>query len=78
MEHPLIQVDPDATVEDLQQRITDLNKKLSFAMRSGNAHLANQLRMALATFNEVYQKKLREISDRNNKGIDYGDKIDIS
>ena len=47
MEHPLIGDLKDVSVEDLSSRISDLHKKLSIAVRSGNAHLFNQLRMAI-------------------------------
>lgn len=79
MEHPLIQIDPNATVDELQSRISDLNKKLGFATRSGNRALADQIRLALNTFNNQYQQKMREIQDRQSRGNnDYSDRIDIS
>jgi hypothetical protein len=46
MEHPLINNIDNLTVDELQGKISELNKKLSFAHRSGNGQLANQIRMA--------------------------------
>jgi len=79
MEHPLISDINDLTVEQLQTRITDLNKKLMIASRSGNAHLAGQIRMALETFNNKYQERMKEIWDKQSSGgPDFSDRIDIS
>lgn len=79
MEHPLINNINDLTVEQLQSRISDLNRKLSLASRSGNAYLCTQLRMALETFNAKYQEKMKEIWDQQSKsGPDFSDRIDIS
>lgn len=79
MEHPLIGKIDHLSVDELQQRISDLNKKLQFAMRSGNGQLVSQLHMALDTFNSKYQQKLREDWESKNGGdADYSDRIDIS
>jgi len=48
------------TLEELSSRVNDLHKKLGIAQRTGNAHLCNQVRMALETFNAAYQARLRE------------------
>lgn len=79
MEHPLITDVNNLSLEDLQKRITDLNKKLAFAARTGNGALAGQIRMALETFTNKYQQRLDEIYDHNKRqGPDFSDKIDIS
>jgi hypothetical protein len=79
MEHPLITGVGDLTVEQLQAKISELNKKLSFAMRTGNAQLVYQLRMAIETFTVSYNSKLQEMYQQQNKnGPDFSDKIDIS
>jgi hypothetical protein len=72
MEHPLIGDLKDVSVEDLSSRISDLHKKLSIAVRSGNAHLCNQLRMAIESYNTKYQEKLRVGQTK-----DFNDKINI-
>ena len=79
MEHPLIHDIDGLSVEELQGRITDLTKKLSWAMRSNNPHLASQIRMALETFQNRHRQKMDEIyAKANQKGQDYSDRIDIS
>jgi hypothetical protein len=72
MEHPLIGNVDDLTTEQLQEKISELTKKLGIALRSGNGHLCNQLRMALETFNNKYQERLR------GSGTLFDDVIDIS
>ena len=75
MEHPLINDIGKLDEAQLIERIAELNKKLTIAMKMGNSSLVNQVRMAL----ESYQNKLREIhAAQRNKDDKYGDKIDIS
>ena len=74
MEHPLIGDLNNLSMEELLNRIADLNKKLSMAMRSGNGYMCNQLRMAIESHQVKYQEKLQESYKNNN----FGNKIDIS
>ena len=76
MEHPLIGDINDLTVEQLTERITDLHKKLGIAARSCNAHLSNQIRMALETYQNKYQQKLQE-QYQAQTGHDFDHKINI-
>lgn len=76
MEHPLIGDLSNLKLEELSARISELNKKLSIAMRSGNGHLCNQLRMALESHNNKYQEKLQESYKKSD--TDFSDKINIS
>lgn len=75
MEHPLISGLNDLTQEQLTEKISDLNKKLIIAAQTGNGHLCNQIRMALESYNNKYQEKLRE-SYANTQS--FANKIDIS
>jgi hypothetical protein len=59
MEHPLIPNLDNLSAEDLLEKITELNKKLSIAMRGGNFYLCNQLRMAIESYQTKYNEKLR-------------------
>lgn len=78
MEHPLIGDISHLNSDELQTRITELGKKLSWARRN-NAYLASQLEMALETYNNQYRAKQQEIYDAAmKKGSDFADKIDIS
>jgi len=73
MEHPLIGNLDDFTAEQLLEKITELNKKLSIAMRMGNAYLCDQLRMAIESHQTKYQEKIRSGPDNNFDSV-----IDIS
>jgi hypothetical protein len=73
MEHPLISSLDDYTAEQLLEKITELNKKLGIAMRMGNAHLCNQIRMAIESHQNKYQEKIRKNPDTNFDSV-----IDIS
>jgi hypothetical protein len=59
MEHPLISNLDDLTAEQLSEKISELNKKLGIAYRTGNAYLCDQLRMAIESYQTKYQEKLR-------------------
>lgn len=75
MEHPLIGDLNNLTIEELSSRISDLNRKLSIAMRSGNGHLCNQMRMAIESYQNKYQEKLQESYKKSDANFD--DKIQI-
>ena len=75
MEHPLIGDLNDLSIDDLSARISELHKKLSFAMQTGNGHLCDQIRMAIESHQIKYQEKLQESYKNNNN---FGNKIDIS
>jgi hypothetical protein len=72
MEHPLIANLDSLTAEQLQEKISELTRKLSIAYRSGNAQLCNQLRMALESYQNKYQERLR------GSGTAFDEVIDIS
>ena len=74
MEHPLIPSVDDLTTEQLSDKLTELNKKLTIAYRLGNHDLCNQLRMALETFQNKYQEKIR----KSQTGTGFDDIIDIT
>jgi hypothetical protein len=73
MEHPFILNLSDKTVEELQNTISDLTNKLTFAYRSGNQPLVNQLNMAIASYKKEYSKKMDDLVKKK----DLGDKINI-
>ena len=75
MEHPLIGDLSKLTLDELGEKIADLNQKLSMAMRTGNGHLCNQIRMAIESHNVKYQEKLQESYKKSD--VDFGDKIKI-
>ena len=75
MEHPLIGDLNDLTLDELSTRVADLNSKLSMAMRTGNGHLCNQIRMAIESYQVKYQEKLQESYKKSDANFD--DKIKI-
>lgn len=73
MEHPLISNLDSLSVEELTEKISELNKKLGIAYRTGNGHLCNQLRMAIESYQTKYQEKTRKDS-----GSGFDEVINIS
>ena len=75
MEHPLIGNIDHLTEDQLSEKINELNRKLNMAIRSGNGHMCNQLRMAIESFQSKYQQKLQDA--RKGQSTNFDDKIDI-
>lgn len=73
MEHPLISNLDGLSADELNNKISELNKKLGIAYRTGNSHLCNQLRMAIESYQTKYQEKLQGGND-----TPFNDVIDIS
>jgi hypothetical protein len=73
MEHPLIGNLDSLSEQELTDRITELHKKLGIAMRTGNGHLCNQIRMAIESHQSKYQDRIRKNPDN-----DFDQIIDIS
>jgi hypothetical protein len=73
MEHPLISSLDSLTTEQLSDKISELNKKLGIAYRTGNSYLCDQLRMAIESYQTKYQERLRGSGD-----TPFDDVIDIS
>jgi hypothetical protein len=79
MEHPLISNIDSLSSDELMSKINDLNRKLGIAINTGNAHLCNQIRMALETYQNKYQEKTKaEYSKQLNDAKIDTSKIDIS
>lgn len=73
MEHPLIPNLDSLTTEQLTNKISELNKKLGIAYRTGNSYLCEQIRMAIESYQTKYQERLRGTGD-----TPFDDVIDIS
>ena len=73
MEHPLIPSLDSLTTEQLTDKISELNKKLGIAYRTGNSYLCEQIRMAIDSYQTKYQERLRGTGD-----TPFDDVIDIS
>lgn len=78
MEHPLIGKLDDLSLDELSFKITDLNKKLTIAMRMGNADLCNQIRMAIESYRTKYMEKNDALLRKGDQGKTFDDIIDIS
>lgn len=72
-EHPLAGSLEDLTIEQLQVKLSELWKKLSYARTTGNAYLVNQISMMITTYQTAYENKIRKDPD-----IPYTSVIDIS
>jgi hypothetical protein len=66
MEHPFITNLSDKTLEQLQDTISNLNQKLTFAYRSKNGPLIQQLNMVLESYRNEYQKKINDMIKKQN------------
>lgn len=78
MEHPLIGNLDSLTAEELGSRVSELQKKLGIASRTGNAHLCNQIRMAIENYQNKYNEKMQEQYNRQLKNGNMPEgKIDI-
>jgi hypothetical protein len=77
MEHPLIGNIDELTLDDLTNKVSELNNKLNIVSRTGNAHLCNQIRMALETYQNKYQERLRASYKNEGGDSDFTNKINI-
>jgi hypothetical protein len=78
MEHPLIGNLDELGTDELGAKISELQKKLNIASRSGNAQLCNQIRMALENYQNKYDEKMQELYERQLKNSKMSEgKIDI-
>lgn len=66
MEHPFINSNSlsTKTLEELQELLSSLTNKLTFAYRTGNGALIQQLQMALESIRNQHRKKMDEIFDK--------------
>ena len=77
MEHPFLDVNEikEMKLEEIQNKISELTKKLMIASQTGNDYLVHQVQMALETYNNAQMVKLKQMMPKEDpsKG-----KIDIS
>lgn len=66
MEHPFINNLSDKTVEQLQDTISGLHQKLTFAYRTGNGPLIHQLQMVIESYRKEYQNKINDMIKKQN------------
>ena len=80
MEHPLINDLNELSVDELGAKVSELQNKLGFAMKMGNGQLCHQIRMALESYQNKYQEKLKKQYEKDSANINNiaKDKISIS
>ena len=66
MQHPFITDLSDKSLEDLQNSITDLMKKLNFAYSMQNGPMIHQISMVLESYKAEHNKKMDEIMKKQN------------
>ena len=69
MEHPLIPNLDSLSEQELLDKITELNRKLGIAYNTGNSYLCNQLRMAIESYQNKYQERIRKSPDTGFEGV---------
>lgn len=66
MEHPFVNNLSEKSLEELQEKLSDITKKLNFAYRMGNQPLVNQLNMISESYKVAYNKKMDELMKKQN------------
>lgn len=77
MEHPLIGSIDDLSIDELSAKVNELYSKLAIVQRSGNGNVANQIRMAIETYQNKYQQRLQESYNKQTTDVNFDDKIKI-
>jgi len=80
MEHPLVGSADSLTIDELNSKISELNKKMAIAIRLGNQELVRQIEMAREVYQNKYAEKAAELfkKSQDNKGPNFDQIIDIS
>jgi len=81
MEHPGVdinQVKKDLTLEEIQVKIGELNTRLTFAYRTNNESLMNQVNMVLEVYTRAQREMLHEMFSPGGDDPDIDGKIDVS
>ena len=66
MQHPFINDLSDKSLDDLTKTLTDLQGKLTWARRSMNQPLINQMQMVIESYNTEYQKRMDDMYKKQN------------
>lgn len=68
MEHPFLDKKKlsEQTLEEIQTAMAGLMNKLTFASRTGNRALINQLQMVIESYRAEASKKLDEVMKKQN------------
>jgi hypothetical protein len=82
MNHPLTPDLKAMSEADLLKKISELQKRMSFAYSTGNSHLMMQIQMMLEDYKEEQSARDRArlekmMEDQKDKGKDWDDLIDV-
>lgn len=66
MEHPFISDLSDKTLEELQETLSNLTTKLTFAYRTQNQPLVHQLQMVIESYKNEQNRKLDTLFKQQN------------
>ena len=68
MEHPFLNKSDlkDLSIEQLQEKMSSITEKLTFAYRTGNGPLIHQLQMVLETYRNLFTSKMDELFEKQN------------
>lgn len=66
MEHPFISDLSKLSIDDLQEKISELNKRLGFVARMNNTSMYGQLLMVIDSYNTEYNKRMNEMYKKYN------------
>jgi hypothetical protein len=66
VKHPFINDLSNKSLEELQEAVTSLSNKLTFAYRTGNGPLIHQLQMVIESYRAEASKKLDEVLKKQN------------
>jgi len=64
--HPYIGDLSSLTLEEIQNKLDDLNKKMNIVARSGNTEVMYQLQLVMQDYQYAYKVKLAEVSEQQN------------
>lgn len=66
MQHPFISDLSHLSIEDLQDKITDLTSKLTFSSRMNNQSMNHQIMMVLDSYRTEYNKRMDALYQKQN------------
>jgi hypothetical protein len=68
MEHPFVKQSDlkGLSLEELQEKMSTLTQNLTFAYRTGNGPITQQLQMMLESYKAQYQARMDELFEKQN------------
>ena len=66
IEHPFIGDLSSKKMEELQEIISSLNKKLAFAYRMQNSSMIQQMHMVIESYKNEYAKRMNQLNEKQN------------